>query len=84
MPPGPVPTVSPKAAYGRVSLAPLGSVQQVGSLLPGVTHPWPLTFEKLSVPHGLVIYETTVPFRIVSTYEFTMFCVVKCLSDKYS
>ncbi|XP_071541373.1 beta-galactosidase-like [Panulirus ornatus] len=64
MPPGPLPQPSPKGAYGTVQLEALASAQQVGALLQAATHPWPLTFEQLHVPNGLILYKTVLPFRI--------------------
>lgn len=39
---------------------------QFKSVLQSVTQKWPLTFEQLMMPNGLVMYETVLPFRIVS------------------
>lgn len=64
LPPGEVPPPSPKYSYGKVNLTALGTVLQMNSLLKSVNGTWPLTFEELSVPNGLVVYETVIPFRI--------------------
>ncbi|XP_071517532.1 beta-galactosidase-like [Panulirus ornatus] len=64
LPSGDVPPASPKYSYGRAHLAPLGSVFQMSPLLQSVTQKWPITFEQLLMPNGLVLYETVLPFRI--------------------
>ena len=82
LPPGEVPPASPKFRYGEVSLAATGSVFQMADLLQKVTNKWPLTFEELLVPNGIVVYKTVLPFRIVSPslpavhwYECVCVCV---------
>lgn len=64
LPPGPVPPVSEKGDYGTVYLQPLGTVRDVTATLEPQTHPYPLTFEELYTSTGIVIYETTISFRI--------------------
>ena len=68
LPPGNVPPASTKYGYGKVSMAPSGSVFQMVELLQKVTNKWPLTFEELLVPNGIVVYKTVLPFRIVSHF----------------
>lgn len=41
----------------------LSSLFEVARRLPVTTSTFPLSFERLSVRHGFVLYETTVPFR---------------------
>lgn len=72
MPAGEVPPASPKYGYGKVTMAPTGSVFQMVDLLQKVTNKWPLTFEELLVPNGLVVYKTVLPFRIVSDFLILM------------
>lgn len=64
IPSGTVPPASPKYSYGKVQLAPQGNMFQFKSVLQSVTQKWPLTFEQLMMPNGLVMYETVLPFRI--------------------
>uniref|UniRef100_A0A0P4WBE4 Beta-galactosidase n=2 Tax=Scylla olivacea TaxID=85551 RepID=A0A0P4WBE4_SCYOL len=72
LPPGEVPPASPKFGYGKVSLAPTGSVFQMADLLQKVTNKWPLTFEELLVPNGIVVYQTVLPFRIADPARLTL------------
>ncbi|XP_045106280.1 beta-galactosidase-like isoform X2 [Portunus trituberculatus] len=72
LPPGEVPPASPKFRYGKVSMAPTGSVFQMADLLQKVTNKWPLTFEELLVPNGIVVYQTVLPFRIADPARLTL------------
>ncbi|KAG0725488.1 Beta-galactosidase [Chionoecetes opilio] len=72
LPPGKVPPASPKHGYGKVSLAPLGSVFHMLETVQKVTSKWPLTFEALLVPNGLVVYQTVLPFRIADPARLTL------------
>ena len=54
-------------------LSPYGSILQITKVLRGADHPWPLTFEQLSVSNGIVIYETVIDFRMVSNLFLTYF-----------
>lgn len=72
LPPGEVPPASPKYGYGKVTMAPTGSVFQMVDLLQKVTNKWPLTFEELLVPNGLVVYQTVLPFRIADPARLTL------------
>lgn len=70
LPSGDVPPASPKYRYGKVSVAAAGSVFQMADLLQTVSNKWPLTFEQLLVPNGIVVYKTVLPFRIVSVDSY--------------
>lgn len=64
VPQGPLPGPTEKGVYGEVNLTAIASLWEVADLLPATQHPWPLTFEELDLPAGLVIYSSVVPFRI--------------------
>ncbi|XP_050711222.1 LOW QUALITY PROTEIN: beta-galactosidase-like [Eriocheir sinensis] len=49
-----------------------GSVFQMADLLQTVTNKWPLTFEQLLVPNGIVVYKTVLPFRIADPARLTL------------
>ncbi|KAK7075800.1 Beta-galactosidase-1-like protein [Halocaridina rubra] len=72
IPAGTVPPPSPKYKYGDVNLSVLGSVLQLRFLLQSVHATWPLTFEELFVPNGLVLYETTITFRTSDPARLTI------------
>lgn len=72
LPSGDVPPASPKYRYGKVSVAAAGSVFQMADLLQTVTNKWPLTFEQLLVPNGIVVYKTVLPFRIADPARLTL------------
>ncbi|XP_068224951.1 beta-galactosidase-like [Palaemon carinicauda] len=72
LPPGDVPPPSPKYSYGEVKMSILGSVLQLKTILQSVSAMWPLTFEELSVPSGLVLYETVIPFRTPDPARLTI------------
>ncbi|XP_064112063.1 beta-galactosidase-like [Macrobrachium nipponense] len=63
LPAGDVPPPSPKYSYGKVNMTILGSILQLGNLLNAVNATYPLTFEDLYVSNGIVVYQTTIPFR---------------------
>lgn len=42
----------------------------MADLLQTVSNKWPLTFEQLLVPNGIVVYKTVLPFRIVSVDSY--------------
>ncbi|KAK4298222.1 hypothetical protein Pmani_029407 [Petrolisthes manimaculis] len=63
LPSGDVPPPSTKESYGKVQMASLGTVNQLSTKLASVWNKWPLTFEALRVANGLVVYQTSIPFR---------------------
>lgn len=64
LPSGEVPAAVPKSAYGKVALASHWTVMQLKGALQSTMQQWPLTFEDLHMPNGIVVYETTLNFTV--------------------
>ncbi|XP_050729221.1 beta-galactosidase-like isoform X2 [Eriocheir sinensis] len=64
VPQGPLPGPSKKGMYGQVNMTAAASLWEVAQRLPATHSPWPLTFEHLDLSAGLVIYTSSVPFRM--------------------
>ncbi|RWS18890.1 hypothetical protein B4U80_02100, partial [Leptotrombidium deliense] len=64
LPPIPVPKPSPKLKFGPIFLEKIVSVfDLIRHATDSVQSVYPLTFEKLGVPHGFVLYTTTVDVK---------------------
>ena len=68
IPPGPVPANSTKVDYGKVEMYYIMSIFEYikhAAIPIQVNADWPLSFEELSVPSGIVVYQTVIPHMIV-------------------
>ncbi|CAL4105021.1 unnamed protein product, partial [Meganyctiphanes norvegica] len=64
LPAGEVPPDTPKSAYGKVALASHWTIMQLNGVLQSTMQKWPLTFEELNMPNGIVVYETILNFTV--------------------
>ena len=66
VPSGPIPPASRKYEYGKVNMKYICSIFDVAKKKNPIKSDWPLTFEQLSIFNGVVVYQSIIPFLIVS------------------